>query len=422
MAGIFRAAFHGPELVCILFAFGALHHDSVFFDQRQGAVRNSQAVRAVFHESVIYFVYTRGGALDFLDIRILVVVQVVDIHGAAVGPATRSVRTMIHKVPVAEILKNRLVVRLGIVELVVQHALLRPRAIQACGHRVVRGGRVARSITEVVVAAVLVHPGSLEKVPDLNVFGRTREFNHVFLEFHATARIPRAPIHPDVVPVVENRGVDIQRDIVLGIVGHERLANGILPRARGVIGHRDANREALILLDCCVMYRHVPVELAVTVFAMPRKGVAARPLEGAPRKYRTVVMVVFHVVGHQHVPVIHQEELVVIPLSALLVVARKNEQAVVVHERRGVGRVEFCSERVRRKHERRKKRSAKSSAAKQSFVQERISHNTSLLQVLVNLHLKYTFKLIKSQHFCLFFTIFKHFQQFINIKSPHLET
>ena len=348
MAGIFRAAFHSPELVCILFAFGALHHDSVFFDQRQGAVRNGQAVRAVFHERVIYFVYTRGSALDFLDIRILVIVQVIDIHGTPVSPATRSVRAMIHKVPVPEILENRLVVRLGVVEPVVQHALLRPRAIQARGHRVVRGGRVARSITEVVVAAVLVHPGSFEKVPYLNVFGRTREFNHVFLEFHATARIPRAPIHPDIVPVVENCGVDIQRDIVLGIIGHERLANGILPRARGVIGHRDANRETFVAHDSRMMHSHVPVELAVTVFAVARKGVAACPLEGPPRKHCAVVMVVFHVVGHQHVPVVHQEELVVVPLSALLVVARKNEQAIVVHERRGIGRVELSRKGVRR--------------------------------------------------------------------------
>ena len=238
---------------------------------------------------------------------------------------------MIHKVPVAEILKNRLVIRLGIVEFVVQHALLRPRAIQACGHRVVRGGRVTRSITEVVVAAVLVHPGSLEKVLNLDVFGRTREFNHIFLEFHATARIPRAPIHPDIVPVVENCGVDIQRDVVRGVVGHERLANSILPRARGVIGHRDANRKAFVLFDGRMMHRHVPVEFAITVFAMAREGVAARPLEGPPRKYRAVVMVVFHVVGHQHMPVVHQEELVVVPLSALLIVARKNKQAIVVH-------------------------------------------------------------------------------------------
>ena len=58
-------------------------------------------------------------------------------------------------------------------------------------------------------------------------------------------------------------------------------------------------------------------------------------------------MVVFHVVGHQHMPVVHQEELVVVPLSALLIVARKNKQAIVVHERRGIGRVEFCSEGIR---------------------------------------------------------------------------
>ena len=346
MAGIFRAAFHGPELVCILFAFGTLHHDSVFFDQRQGAVRNSQAVRTVFHERVIYFVYTRGGTLDFLDIRILVIIQVIDIHGAAVGPATWRVCAVIHKIPVPEILENRLVVRLGVVELVVQHTLLRPRAIQALCHRIVCRRRVARGVTEVVVATVFVHPGSFEKVPYLDVFGRTRELNHVFLELHATTRIPRAPIHPDIVPVVENRGVDIQRDIVRGVVGHERLANSIFPRARGVIGHRDTNRKTFVLFDGRMMHRHVPVELTVTVFAMAREGVAARPLEGPPRKYRTVVMVVFHVVGHQHVPVVHQEELVVVPLGALLVVARKNEQAIVVHERRGVGRVEFCSERV----------------------------------------------------------------------------
>ena len=318
-------------------------------------MRNGQAVRAVFHERVIYFVYTRGSALDFLDIRILVIVQVIDIHGTPVSPATRSVRAMIHKVPVPEILENRLVVRLGVVEPVVQHALLRPRAIQARGHGVVCRRRVARGVTEVVVAAVFVHPGSFEKVPYLDVLGRTRELNHVFLEFHATARVPRAPIHPDIVPIVENCGVDIQRDIVRGIVGHERLANGIFPRARGVIRHRDANRKTFVLFDGRMMHSHVPIELAVTVFAMARKGVAACPLEGPPRKYRTVVMVVFHVVGHQHVPVVHQEELVVIPLSALLVVARKNEQAIVVHERRGIGRVEFCSEGIRRKTGRSKK-------------------------------------------------------------------
>ena len=245
-------------------------------------MRNGQAVRAVFHECIIYFVYTRGGTLDFLDIRILVVVQVVNIHGAAVGPATWRVCAVIHEIPVPEILENRLVVRLGVVELVVQHALLRPRAIQARGHRVIRGRRVARGVTEVVVAAVFVHPGRFEKVPDLDVFGRTREFNHVFLELYATARVPRAPIHPDVVPIVENCGVDIQRDIIRGVVGHERLADSIFPRARGVIGHRDANRKTFVLLDGLMMHRHVPVELAITVFAMAREGVAARPLEGPP--------------------------------------------------------------------------------------------------------------------------------------------
>ena len=329
----------------------ALHHDAVLVFECHIAMRHRQAVAPFGEWSVVYFVYTSRGALDFLDIRIFVIIQVVDIHGTAVSPAARRVRAMIHKIPVPEILENRLVVRLGIVKFVVQHTLLRPRPVNTRRHRVVRGRRVTRSITEVVVPAVLVHPRRLKEILDLDVFGSARELNHVLLEFHAASRIPRAPIHPDIIAVIKNCGVDIEFHVVRGVVGNEGLPDGVDPRARRMVGHGDADGEAFapVFLDGSVMHRHVPVELAVTVFAMPRERARVRPLEGFHAQHRTVVVIVFHVVGHHHVPVVHHERLVVIALWALLVVPRKNEQAVVIHERGRISGIECRSERVGRK-------------------------------------------------------------------------
>ena len=255
---------------------------------------------------------------------------------------------MIHKIPVSEILENRLVVRLGIVEFVVDDALLRPGAIQARRHRVVRRGGVTRSITEIVIAAVLVHPRGLEKVLNLDIFGSAREFEHVLLEFHATTRTPRTPIHPDIIAIVENRGVDIQFHVVLRFVSHQRMPERVRPRSRRMVRHRDANRKALapIFLDRRMMHCHVPVELTVTIFAMPRKRARVRPLESLDAQHSTVIVIVFHVVGHHHVPIVHHERLVVIALWTLLVVAGEDKEAVVVHEGGRVGRIERSSKGV----------------------------------------------------------------------------
>ena len=353
MAALFGLLEHPKLRFCAgigrIFDCRALHHDAVLVFERHIAMRDDHAVATVFHECVVHLVHARRGALDFLDVRVLVVIEVVDVHGTAVGPAARRVRAVVHKIPVPEILENGLVVRLGIVELVVQHALLRPGAVNARSHRVVRSGRIARRIAEVVVAAILVHPRGLEKVLDLDVFGGAVELDHVLLELHAAARVPRAPIHPDVVAVVENRGVDIEFHIVRGVVGNEGLPDGVDPRARGMVGHGDADGKtfAPVFLDGAVVHGHVPVELAVTVFAVAGEGARVRPLEGLHAQNRTVVVVVLHVVGHEHVPVVHHEHLVAIALRTLLVVARENEQAVVIHERRRVGGIERRRERIR---------------------------------------------------------------------------
>ena len=277
-----------------------------------------------------------------------------------------------------EVLENRLVIRFGIVEFVVDDTLLHPGAIQARCHRVVRRRGITRGVTEVVIAAVLVHPRGLEKVLDLDVFGSAREFEHVLLEFHATARIPRAPIHPDVIAVIENRGVDVQFHIVRRIVCNERMPDSVFPRARRMIRHGDTDGKAFapVFLDGSVMYRHIPIELTVTVFAMPRKRTRIRPLESLDAQHRAVIVIVFHVVGHQHVPIVHHERLVVIALRTLLVVPCKNEQAIVIHERRGIRRIEIRGERVRRETSR--------SAQKHTY--KVFEHNTNLFREILRLH------------------------------------
>ena len=180
-----------------------------------------------------------------------------------------------------EILENRLMIRLGIVHLIVDDAFLCPRSIQARRHGIIRRRRVTRSVTEVVIAAEIMHPRSFKKILDLDIFGRARKFNHVFFELHAAASIPRAPIHPNIVAIVKNRRVNVQFHVVRSIVRDKRLPDGVFPRPGRMISHGNANCKTLtpILLDCPVMNGHVPVKLAIPVFAVARKSACVRPLE-----------------------------------------------------------------------------------------------------------------------------------------------
>ena len=57
-------------------------------------------------------------------------------------------------------------------------------------------------------------------------------------------------------------------------------------------------------------------------------------------------MVIFHIISHEYVPVIHDECLVIISLRALFVVACKNEEAVVIYESCGIGRIECRSKGI----------------------------------------------------------------------------
>ena len=290
-------------------------------------MRNDHAVTARFDKRIVDRIHATG-VLDFLDVPVAVVIEVVDVHGTAVRPAARRICSMVHEIPVPQVLENRLVVRLGIVHLVVDDTFLRPRSVNRRSHGIIRRRGISRSVAEVIIPAEIVHPRRFKEVLDLDVFGRARKLDHVFLEFHAAASVPRAPVHPDIVAIVKNRGIDVQFHVVRRVVGDERLPNCVLPRSRRMVRHGNANRKAFapVFLDCPVMNGHVPVKFAIPVFAVARKSARICPFERLDAQNRTVIVVVFHVVGHEHVPIVHDEGLIVIALRSLLVVPCKNEK------------------------------------------------------------------------------------------------
>ena len=313
-------------------------------------MRNDHAVTARCDKRIVDRVHAIR-MLDFLNVPIAVVVEIVDVHGAAIRPAPRRICAMIHEIPMSEILENRLMVRLGIFHFVVDNAFLCPRSVQARRHGIIRRRGIPRRIAEVVISAEIMHPWRFEKIFNLDVFGRTRQFNHIFFEFHTAASIPRAPIHPNIVAIVKNRRVNVEFHVVRSVVGDKRLPNRILPRSRWMVCHGNANRKAFapIFLDSPMMHRHVPVKFAISVFTMPRKSTRICPFERFHAQNRTVIVVMFHVIGHEHMPVVHDESLVVIALRPLFVVTCKNEKRIVMHERSRIGRIKISRKRVCRK-------------------------------------------------------------------------
>ena len=255
---------------------------------------------------------------------------------------------MVHEIPVSEILENRLMIRLGIVHFIVDDAFLRPRSVQARSHGIIRRRGVTRSIAEVIIASEIVHPRGFEKVLDLDIFGRACKLNHIFLELHAAARIPRAPIHPDIVAIVENGGVNVQFHVIRRIVGDKRLPNCVFPWSGRMVRNGNANRKAFapIFLDGSVMDRHIPVKFAISVFTVARKSARIRPFERLDAQNRPVIVIMFHIVGHEHVPVVHDESFIVIALRPLLVMPRKNKKRVVMHEGCGIRRIKVRRQRI----------------------------------------------------------------------------
>ena len=208
-----------PKLRFVLFVRSLLHHNAIVIFESQIAMRDRQAVTALFEKRIVHRIHATR-ALDFLDVSIAVVIEIVDVHGTAVRPAARRIRTVIHEIPVPEILENRLMVRLGIFHFVVDNAFLRPWSVQARRHGIIRRRGVTRSITEVIIATEIVHPRSFEKVLDFDIFRRACKLDHIILELHAAARTPRAPIHPDIVAIVENCGINVQFHVVRCIIGN----------------------------------------------------------------------------------------------------------------------------------------------------------------------------------------------------------
>ena len=117
-----------------------------------------------------------------------------------------------------------------------------------------------------------------------------------------------------------------------------------------MVRHGNANGKAFapVFTNCPMMNRHIPVELTVSVLAVPRKSARIRPLERLDAQNRPIIVVMFHIVGHEHMPVIHDERFIVIALRPLFVVPRENEKTVVVDQCSSIGRIKSRCQRVRR--------------------------------------------------------------------------
>lgn len=82
-------------------------------------------------------------------------------------------------------------VGLGIFHLIVDGSHLSPGASSRLGHGIIDGRRIAGSVTEVVVTAVLVHPGSFKEIANPHIRRCASKFNHVAFQLYATAYLIR---------------------------------------------------------------------------------------------------------------------------------------------------------------------------------------------------------------------------------------
>ena len=166
----------------------------------------------------------------------------------------------------------------------------------------------------------------------------------------------------------------------------------------------NANRKSFtsIFLDGPVMDGHIPVKLAISVFAVPRKSTRIRPFERFDTQNSAVIMIMFHIIGHEHVPGVHDEGFIVIALRPLLVVARKNKERVVMHEGCGIRRIKVRRQWICGKSRLRPKSPKYAKKAKNGPFQHRKKSRTpnshKHLQIHTKQRSKYILKIIKSPH------------------------
>ena len=201
------------------------------------------------------------------------------------------------------------------------------------GRRIAHGitdafGAASGSKGQVIMVVALVKPWPfLISLQLADFYDVARGRNHVFVELHII-KIGVAPIHISLSVVVDiYRGVDV---VPMLLLPYQRLADRVFKRTVRRVGYQHA--------DSIAMKRTVHIELAITFddLQSPCSVVTLTPSEVLQRSNGTVVGPVHHVGGSIKLPIQHFEP---ISLCIVLVMGRIKEHGVIVHHRRGVGRV-----------------------------------------------------------------------------------
>ena len=225
-----------------------------------------------------------------------------------------------------------------------QHTTVLPRACRAFAHGITEVLRYGASRPQQIIqilALVQPRPFFIERrtlghvaltfakrllhhrdTDDVTTVG-----NHVFVQFHIiTKRISPIEISLPVV-IHKDRGVDVSPFAL-----RQRLSQRVVERAIRTVchGYSDSTSPRFH------RHGHVSIELASALHALHGPSITFRPRECFVRQYRSVVGPVHHVGGSIKLPIQHFEP---ISLCIVLVMGRIKEHGVIVHHRRGVGRV-----------------------------------------------------------------------------------
>ena len=148
----------------------------------------------------------------------------------------------------------------------------------------------------------LLHIGSAEALDGLvDLLYLAVEREHVFIQLGivdggVAPEEPRLPVKVD-----EDGGVDI----IPAAVVEERLAQGILERPGGRVGHGHADSHAIGQLG---VGADVPIELAIALDALRGPGTVVGPAETGQTEQRPMVSPVHHVTAGIDTPFVHPEE------------------------------------------------------------------------------------------------------------------